>query len=432
MSSTWLIWDAEGAPPKDMGVPILWRRYGEGDKQGHSIPRLVEEQSDLLRSRYLAWLYDMGEAHIEGQRLVDHLELRPGFSYWWMTLITGKCNAYTSFHIVDALKLLTLEKLAGSHSVSSIILVSSNKALAQTLRLWCEKTGLIFDWQPSPDIQETIQARERLYNFLPQPAKAFIWLMRCIWQWWPQTQTIEHQNQAEHAAMIFVDYLIHLDKKSLTNKRFASNFWTDLVNVLDLSGVQTKWLHQYIQHEMVSSTKQARELIDQFNQNGAGCQFHTLLYGALSFPVVLAALIDYSRLLWKSIRLKRIRRQFCPGESRLDLWPLFKQEWRNSLRGPYAILNCLVLNLFEHTFRRLPQQNLGIYLQENQGWEMAMIQAWRAAGHGRLIGVPHATVRYWDLRYFYDPRTYQRTGKNDVPLPDKLSLIHISEPTRPY
>lgn len=53
---------------------------------------------------------------------------------------------------------------------------------------------------------------------------------------------------------------------------------------------------------------------------------------------------------------------------------------------------------------------------------MALIYAWRAVGHGRLIGVPHSTVRYWDLRYFFDPRNYQRTGKNDVPLPDKMAL----------
>lgn len=84
--------------------------------------------------------------------------------------------------------------------------------------------------------------------------------------------------------------------------------------------------------------------------------------------------------------------------------------------------NCLFINLCEHTLKRLPPQRLGAYLEENQGWEMAFAHVWRALGHGQLIGVPHSTVRYWDLRYFFDPRSYARTGKGDLPLPDVVAL----------
>ena len=84
---TFLVWDREGTPPQGIWIPILWSSFAEDkDSTSYSIPRLVEAQADLLRARYLAWIYDLGEAHIGGKRLVDHLELRPGFSYWWMTL----------------------------------------------------------------------------------------------------------------------------------------------------------------------------------------------------------------------------------------------------------------------------------------------------------------------------------------------------------
>jgi surface carbohydrate biosynthesis protein (TIGR04326 family) len=84
--------------------------------------------------------------------------------------------------------------------------------------------------------------------------------------------------------------------------------------------------------------------------------------------------------------------------------------------------NCLFLRLLERSLKLLPQQELGIYLLENIGWEMAFVHAWKAAGHGTLVGVPHSTVRYWDLRYFYDPRSYARTGRNDLPLPDLVAI----------
>ena len=71
--------------------------------------------------------------------------------------------------------------------------------------------------------------------------------------------------------------------------------------------------------------------------------------------------------------------------------------------------------------KALPQQQQGVYLEENMGWEFGLIHAWRSAGHGRLIGTPHSTVRFWDLRYFFDPRSYPRTGNNDLPLPDRVA-----------
>ncbi|EMO76033.1 surface carbohydrate biosynthesis protein, TIGR04326 domain protein, partial [Leptospira kirschneri str. 200801925] len=69
-----------------------------------------------------------------------------------------------------------------------------------------------------------------------------------------------------------------------------------------------------------------------------------------------------------------------------------------------------------------PPQKLGIYLQENQAWEMALIYAWKSKGNGPLIGVPHATVRFWDLRYFRDPRSYIRKGENFWPMPDVVAI----------
>lgn len=420
---TFLIWDGEGAPPKGKWIPVLWRSFGDDDSATtHSLPKIVEEQADALRERYLACIYDLGEAQIKGKRLVDHLELRPGFSYWWMTLIAEKSNAYKSPQIVNALKLLALEKLVDTHSVSMIILESGDKTLVQAFRLWCKNAGLVFEWQPLQGWTEPASWIKRVYRSLPQPLQAVISLAHYIWQRWPLKQQNAYQNVADNTDMTFVDYLIHLDQKVLTKGRFASNFWTDLVGTLDRSGLKVNWLHHYIQHKAVSSAKQARDLIARFNQSGTGRQFHTCLDGALSISVVLAALIDYSRLVWMSLRLNKIKRQFCPTESRLDFWPLFRQDWRKSMLGWNAIWNCLFLNLFERILIQLPHQKLGVYLQENQGWEMAFIHAWRAAGHGRLIGVPHATVRYWDLRYFYDHRSYQRTGKNDLPLPDKVAL----------
>jgi surface carbohydrate biosynthesis protein (TIGR04326 family) len=419
---TFLIWDGDGVPPKGKWIPVLWRSHGEGDDPVHSIPRLVEEQADALRKRFLAWIYDLGEAQIDGMRLIDHLELRPGFSYWWMTLITEKSSAHKSTQIIDVLKLLALEQLIEKHSVSTIILESGNKDLASAFRRWLHNAGVTFEWRSLPRRKVPESCIKRVYHSLPYPVRAIISLTRYICERWPLKRRNEHHHSVDGGDVTFVDYLIHLDKKALITGRFSSNYWTDLVGILDRTGLKVNWLHHYVQHEAVASTRQAQNLIARFNHNSMGQQFHSCLDGALSISVLLAVLRDYVRLACRSLRLCTIKRRCRPAGSKLDFWPLFNRDWRDSMRGPTAIWNSLCLNLFERSIRQLPLQKLGVYLQENQGWEMAFIHAWRAAGHGQLIGVPHTAVRYWDLRYFYDTRSYARTDKNDLPMPDQVAL----------
>ncbi len=38
------------------------------------------------------------------------------------------------------------------------------------------------------------------------------------------------------------------------------------------------------------------------------------------------------------------------------------------------------------------------------------------------MGVPHTTVRYWDLRYYFDPRSYRSLGKCRMPSPDYVCV----------
>jgi len=420
--TSFLIWDYEGAPPKGKWIPILWKSYGESGDLMHSIPRLVEVNANALRERYLAWIYELGESNIKGKRLVDHLELRPGFSYWWMTWFAEKSNVYKSFQIIDVLKLLVIEELVGTVPGTTIILNSDNGTLAQIFRIWCENVGMAFEWIKKKRNGGQESWGRSLYRSLFYPIHMVILLTLYIWHRWPLKQQKMCQNIDDSADITFVDYLFHLDQKALTTGRFVSNYWTDLISTLDHSGLKINWIHHYIFHDAVSSSKQACDLIARFNQNERGRHSHVCLDGTLSISVVLAALIDYCRIVWMSLRLNKIKHQFFFSGSRLNFWPLFRQDWRNSMFSSDAILNCLILNQFERVIKQLPYQKLGIYLQENQSWEMALIYAWRAAGHGRLIGAPHATVRYWDLRYFYDSRSYSRTNRNDLPMPDQVAL----------
>ena len=144
-----LIWDAEGTPPDGERTPVLWREFvSSAQPEAVSIPTLIETNADLLKKRYLAWVYELGEKSIQGKRLVEHLQLRPGFSYWWMTLFVEK-SVYKS-PITDVIRMLALEEIINQHKPIRIQLVSDNKILNRILCDLCHSLDIIYEWKHLP------------------------------------------------------------------------------------------------------------------------------------------------------------------------------------------------------------------------------------------------------------------------------------------
>ena len=88
MTSSIVVWDAPADPPSAEGL-WYWRKYAPDDR-AESVPRYLESHGERLRARYLAFIHELGERQIDGRRLVEHLDLGDGFSFWWMTQLAEK------------------------------------------------------------------------------------------------------------------------------------------------------------------------------------------------------------------------------------------------------------------------------------------------------------------------------------------------------
>ena len=139
----------------------------------------------------------------------------------------------------------------------------------------------------------------------------------------------------------------------------------------------------------------------------------------LSLRVIINVLNDWFFLLKLNLKIK----EHIATKSNF-LWPIIESDYYSSMLGPIAIDNLLNLNLFQEAMSNLQIQQKGFYLQENQGWEYGLISAWRSSNHGmNLVGIPHSTVRFWDLRYFFDKRSYNISNVNcSLPLPDYVGV----------
>jgi len=222
--------------------------------------------------------------------------------------------------------------------------------------------------------------------------------------------------------VMFIDVLAHLNRQALAEGRFGSSYWTDLVPRLKEWKVSCLWGHLFFRHPDTRTPSIAARLLELFNRNSPPGQGHFLLESHLRPVHLLSALRDYWRISCIARRLRTFKRP-AVSDSIIDPWPLHRHEWEDSLRGREAILNCLRVSLFETVMASLPRQRIGIYLCENQPWELALLYAWRISGHRELVGVPHTTVRFWDLRYHRDPRCYGPDPSGlGLPLPDRIAV----------
>lgn len=417
-----LVWDADSEPWHWDGRVVLWRGFAQAEAQNTtSIHRIVEEESNELRAQYLAWLYDLGEALIDGKRVVDHLELRHGLSYWWMTL-PSVVSLGSATPVYNAVRMLALERLARTFGCRSVTLASGDKALVTAIRKWCGNAGLEFRWHRIGAKAKPVGFAERIFRALPYPLQGLTSLFIYLKQRWPLRLNKDYFDKCAPDGITFVDYFMNLDSQAASQGRFGSNYWTGLVGVLREYGRKTNWIHHYQSDSFIRSARQASELIDIFNKRATDLQNHATLDCALSLAVLWGVVRDYLRVFAMGVKLSTARLQFTPKGSDVDFEPLLREDWRKFMSGNTAVLNCLLLNLFENLLRRMPLQRLCVYLQENQPWEMALIHAWKTAGHGRLVGVPHSTVLFWDTRYYFDPRTYRRKGNNELPVPFLVAL----------
>jgi surface carbohydrate biosynthesis protein (TIGR04326 family) len=397
-----------------------WSGYGQTDLI-HSLLRYVETHGERLRHKYLAWIHDLGESRIFGRRLVDHLALDDGFSYWWMTLLVEK-SPWKSPSINDAIRVLALEEIIAERRPGKLRLVSANSRLDEVMRELCRNLGVAYEWQRIRPKSYRPWKIADVYRALPQPVQALISLARHLRTRWPLRQMDKSGWFGGDRALFFCSYFMHLDETSCKKGKFYSRQWEGLPKLLHDRGFSINWMQHYLPCSAVSNTQIAKEWVRSFNRQRPARSFHSFLDAYLSARIVFRVLVRWLTLNLIHWRLRAIKSAFRPQGSRLTLWPIVRGDWHGSLCGAVAMSNLLWIELFDAALRDLPPQRKGLYLCEGQSWERAFIHAWRKHGHGQLIGVAHSTIRFWDLRYFADPRTVQSADPHPLPQPELTAL----------
>ena len=414
------VWDSAALPPPTAGLLYRWRGHSE-EGDARSLFRYVEAHGDRLRAKYLAWVRDLGESMTGGRRLIERFAVDRGLSAWWLTLFVEQ-SPWNSPAIIDALRLLALEEIVTDQSPARVRLVSANRRLHEVLEAFSRESGLGYEWEQLPAPAAPAGLREWYRQHMPQPVQALAGLARQLRGRWPLRRTDRSGWTSGPRSVLLCSYFFHVAPAAAAAGEFRSGYWGGLHDLMRELKLEPNWLQLYYPQGALANPAVAARWVAGFNERRESQGFHAFLDSYLSWRVVGRAVLRWARVAAATWRVPGLRSAFRPAGSRLSFWPLMQDDWCNSSRGPFAMSSALAIEQFDDALGRLPRQHTGIYLFEGQPWERAMLHAWRKHGHGRIIGVAHSTVRFWDLRYFSDVRTLAATGPHRQPQPDQIAL----------
>lgn len=412
-----VLWDQTSAPTIEEDEVLRWQSYSETSSET-SVPRYLERHAVRLRRKYLEFIHELGEYRIAGKRVVDHLNVGDGLSLWWMTQLAEK-SPLKSPRIYDCLRLLALEEILVVKRISDLNLVSGDAQLADAVRRLALNLRISFRWRHQSDHERKSPAR-KLYEALPHAVRGLLSL-RHIARRWTLRRSEKPRWFSGGDAVFICSYFIHLDPGLCAQGVFRSRQWEELPGALNLEGKRVNWMQLFLFSTVVPDAATGVNWLRRFNRDACNQGAHAFLESYISPSLMWRVLRTW---LWLNIvywRLRTIQSACNPRQSAVCLWPVIRDDWKSSVIGRTAVVNCLWIALFDSAMRDLPRQRTGLYLCENQPWERALLHAWRKYGHGEIIAVQHATVPFWHLYYFDDPRCMDRRPNCPMPLPDRLA-----------
>ena len=420
MHDKFILWDVALKPEDEIYDVYLWDGYNE-IANVKSLFKYVDSNGEKLREKYISWIDALGQRKIKNKSVVNYFSIDQHTSVWWLSSLVEK-SPWKTPSIMDAIRLIAIEEILIKEGYTNFELVSSNKKLHKAISGLCKRLNVIYKWKKIETGVENIKPIKYLFRKLPyflQFLTTLIVLTKKNWIFKKSKHPVKESNQK---SVFFCSQFAHISSKAAASGQFYSHLWETLPELLIEKGYKLNFIHHYLKSNEAKNSKEANILINKFNSAEIKGNTHSFLFSFLSITLVFQVFKDSLILYLKGLMLFNIRHHFRVDNSNLNLWPIMKENWYSDFCGSNLISNIFWFRLFETALAEIPYQSYGLYLNENQSWERALIYAWNKNKHGHLIAVQHSTVRFWDLRYFVKNSNDPNKEINQIPKPDITAI----------
>ena len=365
--------------------------YYKSKKKLIDIKNYIENNSDILKNKYLDFCKKIENIKLTNRSLYGHFEIANNHNLWEMSLIKEKSNL-KSDSIYKVIIFLAIEKIISENKINKIIF-SNILIKEKVLDYFFKNKKIIYEHVNTLDVVRTPKSFLKNF-FLVRLIFYFIFLLRKIFIELKSNNFIDSNSN-----FTVFSYFAHF--KKITNNLSFSQFG-DLNNML-----KSKYAldSQYI-FVPNKNNKSINSLPSIIKKN------YSFLNGNLNFYNKLSIICKFFFYSFKFFFIKKIiisklnNIHFC-------LFSLLSKDYESSFCGPVLIDNLIWISVFENYLSKTKRKECGIFLLENQAWEKAMITSWKNYKHGEIIGYTPTSINYWHL-YNFDCSTKNYTSPSKV------------------
>jgi surface carbohydrate biosynthesis protein (TIGR04326 family) len=362
-------------------IKIHWD-LKKGDKDFISILEYLNSNEIEIRKTFFEIINSFSKTIFKGKQLHEYYNLDT-YNAWFMSTICEK-SYYKSPHLTDFIKYLALEKIIKDANPNKIIIVNANSRLNNIISHYCSSKRIRFEAE-----NEKITRNKNTTNKVIFVIKGILFFIRYFFQ-----NFFSHRQKksyfSDQKTIFLCSYLINFDKNKIAENVFGSNFWGDLPERIKNNSFRINWLHLSVKNN--NPDGEFKKLgVDRKNNFNS----HNFISSFLTLGSWKNIILNYITLI-KRINGAKFIKIFS---NERHIYSLFLYDFLDSSYGPILIQNLIYIESFDTLFKHIPKQKIGLYLQENQGWELSFVNAWKKHNHGKLVSVQHSSVSFWDMRY---------------------------------
>ena len=365
--------------------------YYKSKKKLIDIKNYIENNSDILKNKYLDFCKKIENIKLTNRSLYGHFEIANNHNLWEMSLIKEKSNL-KSDSIYKVIIFLAIEKIISENKINKIIF-SNILIKEKVLDYFFKNKKIIYEHVNTLDGVRTPKLFLKNF-FLVRLVFYFIFLLRKIFIELKSNNFIDSNSN-----FTVFSYFAHF--KKITNNLSFSQFG-DLNNMLKSKyALDTQYI--FVPNK---NNKSINSLPSIIKKN------YSFLNGNLNFYNKLSIIYKFFFYSFKFFFIKKIiisklnNVHFC-------LFSLLSKDYEYSFCGPVLIDNLIWISVFENYLSKTKKKECGIFLLENQAWEKAMITSWKNYKHGEIIGYTPTSINYWHL-YNFDCSTKNYTSPSKV------------------
>ncbi len=373
-----------------------------------SVPEYVEKNDYRLREKYLSFVNQIDEKFNDLDNGINIYKYKE-YSLWWMSTIIEK-NMIKSPNISDSIKMLAVEEIIQNSMPATIKLFTSDKKICNSFKDLASKLNikLVIKMYNSD-----FSFYQNFKNNIPFFLRGLFCYFKNLKSYLLQTKGNIVWHKTKHQIFI-ASHFINFDLPNDSSNSIISNYWGGLPQLLNSNKIKMNFLNHFHIGKKVRSIKQGSKLVNQINVNSSKHgEIHHLIPFFINSKALLRVIKYYFEIYFRKKKYNPETSLFIPKNSNVNLWYFLKNDWDNSFSGSVLIENLLFIESIELYFKNLPQQKLGLFLNENNGWERAILYAWKKYQKAPIIGVAHTLIRFWDLRYFDNLSDLSNLPKSD-------------------